>query len=70
MADKHMKVTVAYNHFGPALMQRMPRCRHGYVRVANNQYKPWGKYVIGGSMNPTIRSEGNRFVAPDDKYKK
>jgi pectate lyase len=24
-ADKNMKVTVAYNHFGPGLMQRMPR---------------------------------------------
>eukprot|EP01018_Ginkgo_biloba_P040724 Gb_07169 [translate_table: standard] len=59
VADKHMKVTVACNHFGPALMQRMPRCRHGYVHVANNQYEPWRKYAIGGSMNPTIRSEGN-----------
>ena len=24
-ADKNMKVTVAFNHFGPGLTQRMPR---------------------------------------------
>eukprot|EP00253_Pinus_taeda_P001047 PITA_01047 len=60
--DKNMKVTVAYNHFGPGLTQRMPR--FGYVHVVNNNYEPWGSYAIGGSMHPTIRSEGNRFVAP------
>lgn len=69
-ADKNMKVTVAYNHFGPGLMQRMPRCRYGYVHVANNNYEEWGIYAIGGSMHPTIRSEGNRFVAPEEQYKK
>lgn len=69
-ADKIMKVTVSYNHFGPGLMQRMPRCRYGYVHVANNNYEEWGIYAIGGSMHPTIRSEGNRFVAPKEEYKK
>eukprot|EP01018_Ginkgo_biloba_P007365 Gb_37157 [translate_table: standard] len=43
--DKDMKVTVAYNYFGPALL-----CRHGYMHV---------EYAIGGRMNPTIKSEGN-----------
>ncbi|GLJ28738.1 hypothetical protein SUGI_0566370 [Cryptomeria japonica] len=69
-ADKAMKVTVAFNHFGPGLIERMPKCRHGYVHVANNNYEPWGIYVIGGSAGPVIRSEGNHFVAPDEEYKK
>ncbi|GLJ28749.1 hypothetical protein SUGI_0566650 [Cryptomeria japonica] len=33
-----MKVTVAFNHFGSGLIERMPRCRHGYVHVANREY--------------------------------
>ncbi|GLJ28733.1 hypothetical protein SUGI_0566260 [Cryptomeria japonica] len=45
-ADKAMKVTVAFNHFGPGLIERMPRCRHGYVHVANNNYEPWRIYLI------------------------
>ncbi|KAH9304050.1 hypothetical protein KI387_008454, partial [Taxus chinensis] len=65
-ADKDMRVTVAFNHFGPGLLERMPRCRHGYVHVANNNYEPWGIYAIGGSAEPMIRSEGNRFVAPNE----
>lgn len=27
-------------------------------------------YAIGGSQNPTILSEGNRFTAPDDDNSK
>lgn len=68
--DKDMQVTVAFNHFGEGLVQRMPRCRHGYFHVVNNQYSEWGMYAIGGSANPTINSEGNRFVAPDNGYSK
>ncbi|KAK7280934.1 hypothetical protein RIF29_08510 [Crotalaria pallida] len=49
------------------LMQRMPRCRHGYFHVVNNDYTWWGSYAIGGSAAPTIISEGNRFFAPDNK---
>ncbi|ERM93592.1 probable pectate lyase 8 [Amborella trichopoda] len=66
--DKVMQVTVAFNHFGKGLSQRMPRCRFGYFHVVNNDYTHWGKYAIGGSMNPTILSQGNRFVAPLDPY--
>lgn len=62
-ADKAMRVTVAFNHFGPGLMQRMPRCRFGYFHVVNNDYEGWGEYAIGGSAGPTIISEGNRFHA-------
>eukprot|EP01018_Ginkgo_biloba_P007373 Gb_04023 [translate_table: standard] len=40
IADKHMKVTAAYNHFGPSLMKCIPRCKHGYLHVVNNQYEP------------------------------
>ncbi|XVF60160.1 hypothetical protein PTKIN_Ptkin08bG0021800 [Pterospermum kingtungense] len=68
--DKDMQVTVAFNHFGEGLVQRMPRCRHGYFHVVNNDYTHWEMYAIGGSANPTINSQGNRFLAPDDASKK
>ncbi|KAL9228645.1 hypothetical protein vseg_004200 [Gypsophila vaccaria] len=62
--DKNLKVTVVYNRFGPNCHQRMPRVRHGYAHVVNNLYLGWELYAIGGSMNPTIKSESNLFVAP------
>ncbi|KAE8691613.1 putative pectate lyase 22 [Hibiscus syriacus] len=68
--DKDMQVTVAFNHFGEGLVQRMPRCRHGYFHVVNNDYTHWKMYAIGGSANPTINSQGNRFLAPDDSSMK
>ncbi|KAH9313259.1 hypothetical protein KI387_028294, partial [Taxus chinensis] len=68
--DLNMRITVAFNHFGPDLMQRMPRSRLGYVHVANNYYEPWGLYAIGGSSRPTILSEGNWFMGPKDFTKK
>ncbi|KAA8527961.1 hypothetical protein F0562_035170 [Nyssa sinensis] len=64
LRDKNMKVTVAFNHFGPACHQRMPRVRYGYAHVVNNLYQGWGLYAIGGSMNPSIKSEANLFIAP------
>ncbi|KAG6423542.1 hypothetical protein SASPL_113942 [Salvia splendens] len=63
--DKIMKVTVVFNHFGPGLVQRMPRVRYGYAHVANNKYDQWIMYAIGGSADPTILSEANYFVASD-----
>ncbi|KAL0721307.1 hypothetical protein Bca4012_035906 [Brassica carinata] len=68
--DKNMQVTIAFNHFGEGLVQRMPRCRHGYFHVVNNDYTHWEMYAIGGSANPTINSQGNRFLAPDDSFSK
>ncbi|KAL9667974.1 hypothetical protein QQ045_002344 [Rhodiola kirilowii] len=68
--DKAMQVTIAYNHFGEGLIQRMPRCRHGYFHVVNNDYTHWEMYAIGGSANPTINSQGNRFAAPENIYAK
>ncbi|XP_015579775.2 putative pectate lyase 2 [Ricinus communis] len=62
--DKNMKVTVVFNHFGPNCNQRMPRVRHGYAHVTNNLYQGWQQYAIGGSMNPSIKSEANYFIAP------
>ncbi|KAK9932869.1 hypothetical protein M0R45_020091 [Rubus argutus] len=62
--DKSMEVTVVYNHFGPNCNQRMPRIRHGYAHVVNNLYKEWSQYAIGGSMNPSVKSEANLFIAP------
>ncbi|XP_060170804.1 probable pectate lyase 18 [Lycium barbarum] len=68
--DKNMQVTIAFNHFGEGLVQRMPRCRHGYFHVVNNDYTHWEMYAIGGSANPTINSQGNRFLAPDIRFSK
>ncbi|CAL5036690.1 unnamed protein product [Urochloa decumbens] len=64
--DAAMQVTVAFNHFGKGLVQRMPRCRYGFFHVVNNDYTHWQMYAIGGNKNPTIISQGNRFIAPDD----
>ncbi|XP_073136697.1 probable pectate lyase 5 [Henckelia pumila] len=68
--DKAMQVTIAFNHFGEGLVQRMPRCRHGYFHVVNNDYTHWEMYAIGGSAAPTINSQGNRFLAPDNRFSK
>jgi len=68
--DVNMRVTIAYNHFGEGLVQRMPRCRHGYFHVVNNDYTHWEMYAIGGSANPTINSQGNRFSAPSNPFAK
>lgn len=46
------------------------RCRHGFFHVVNNDYTQWEMYAIGGSASPTIFSQGNRFLASDDKSKK
>ncbi|KAK9154692.1 hypothetical protein Sjap_002172 [Stephania japonica] len=62
--DRIMQITVAFNHFGKGLVQRLPRCRWGYFHIVNNDYTGWGIYAIGGSQNPTIISQGNRFYAP------
>ncbi|KAL1221722.1 putative pectate lyase 13 [Cardamine amara subsp. amara] len=65
-ADTGMQVTIAFNHFGQGLVQRMPRCRRGYIHVVNNDFTEWKMYAIGGSGNPTINSQGNRYAAPSD----
>ncbi|KAB1219014.1 putative pectate lyase 12 [Morella rubra] len=68
--DSGMQVTIAFNHFGEALVQRMPRCRRGYIHVVNNDFTQWEMYAIGGSANPTINSQGNRYNAPADENAK
>jgi len=68
--DKIMQVTVAFNHFGRGLVQRMPRCRWGFFHVVNNDYTHWLMYAIGGSSHPTIVSQGNRFIAPPNNAAK
>eukprot|EP00253_Pinus_taeda_P000709 PITA_00709 len=70
MQDVNMQVTVAFNRFGEGLVQRIPRCRHGYFHVVNNDYTHWEMYAIGGSANPTINSQGNRFHAPVNPFSK
>ncbi|KAK9706807.1 hypothetical protein RND81_07G152900 [Saponaria officinalis] len=57
--DAGMQVTLAFNIFGEGLVQRMPRCRRGYIHIVNNDFRKWEMYVIGGSANPTINSQGN-----------
>ncbi|KAL2339217.1 hypothetical protein Fmac_013663 [Flemingia macrophylla] len=65
-ADQIMKVTIVFNQFASGLTERMPRVRFGYAHVVNNKYDQWKMYAIGGSANPSILSEGNFFVAPND----
>lgn len=66
LPDSGMQVTIAFNRFGPGLVQRMPRCRRGYFHIVNNDYTSWEMYAIGGSASPTINSQGNRYIAPGD----
>ncbi|KAL2465425.1 putative pectate lyase 11 [Abeliophyllum distichum] len=68
--DKNIQVTIAFNHFGEGVVQRMPRCRHGYFHVVNNDYTRWKMYAIGGSAAPTINSQGNRFIALNNIFSK
>ncbi|KAL2323695.1 hypothetical protein Fmac_028074 [Flemingia macrophylla] len=68
--DKIMQITLAFNHFGKRLVQRMPRVRFGFVHTVNNDYTHWEMYAIGGSQNPTIISEGNRFIGPNNRFAK
>ncbi|KAJ7976896.1 Pectate lyase [Quillaja saponaria] len=68
--DSGMQVTIAFNHFGEKLVQRMPRCRRGYIHVVNNDFTQWEMYAIGGSGSPTINSQGNRYTAPTNPYAK
>ena len=68
--DKIMQVTVAFNHFGKGLIQRMPRVRYGYAHIVNNDYTHWEMYAIGGSQGPTLLSQGNRFIASDNRNAK
>ncbi|KAK9750827.1 hypothetical protein RND81_02G224900 [Saponaria officinalis] len=68
--DRKMQITIAYTHFGKGMVQRMPRCRWGFFHVVNNDYTHWVMYAIGGSQNPTIISEGNRFIAPYNDFAK
>lgn len=46
------------------------RCRHGYFHVVNNDYTHWEMYAIGGSAAPTINSQGNRYLAPTNRFAK
>lgn len=46
------------------------RCRHGYFHVVNNDYTHWEMYAIGGSADPTINSQGNRYLAPANPFAK
>ncbi|KAH7283721.1 hypothetical protein KP509_34G020600 [Ceratopteris richardii] len=70
VADKSMQATIAFNHFGEGCVQRMPRCRHGFFEIVNNDYTHWEMYAIGGSAAPTINSKGNRYTAPTNPFAK
>ncbi|PHT37566.1 putative pectate lyase 12 [Capsicum baccatum] len=70
LPDSGMQVTISFNHFGKKLIQRMPRCRRGYIHVVNNDFTRWEMYAIGGSGDPTINSQGNRYIAPFDPFAK
>jgi len=68
--DAIMQVTVAFNRFDEGLVQRLPNVRFGFAHIVNNDYIHWGMYAIGGSKNPTILSQGNRFLASPNQNTK
>ncbi|GAB2265388.1 hypothetical protein Dimus_000448 [Dionaea muscipula] len=68
--EEIMEIIVAFNHFDEVLMQKVPRCRFGFVHVVNNDYSHWHKYALRGSQHPTIISQGNRFIAPQNSFAK
>ncbi|ONK80856.1 uncharacterized protein A4U43_C01F22530 [Asparagus officinalis] len=39
-------ITVAFNHFGKKLTQRLPRARFGFVHIVNNDYTEWEMYAV------------------------
>ncbi|XP_031500709.1 probable pectate lyase 4 [Nymphaea colorata] len=59
-SDKILRVTVYRNWFDSS-GERMPHCRWGYCHVANNYYKHWNYYAIGGRKYAKILSEANVF---------
>ena len=38
--------------------------------MVNNDYTHWEMYAIGGSAEPTINSQGNRYLAPANPFAK
>ena len=40
------------------------RIRFGYAHMVNNLYQGWMQYAIGGSMNPSVKSQANLFIVP------
>lgn len=38
--------------------------------MVNNDYTHWEMYAIGGSAQPTINSQGNRYLAPVNPFAK
>ena len=38
--------------------------------MVNNDYTHWEMYAIGGSADPTINSQGNRYNAPVNRFAK
>lgn len=38
--------------------------------MVNNDYTHWEMYAIGGSAEPTINSQGNRYLAPSNPFAK
>ncbi|CAI9783725.1 unnamed protein product [Fraxinus pennsylvanica] len=45
-------------------------CRNSYFHIVNNDYTHWEVYTIAGSSNPTINSQGNRYLAPVNHFAK
>ena len=43
---------------------KLCRIRFRYAHVVNNLYQGWLQYAIGGSMNPSVKSQANLFIAP------
>jgi pectate lyase len=66
-SDTPGKINVTFHHnwWGPKVLQRMPRVRHGKVHVFNNYYSTEeGLYFIGLSNSANLLVENNYAEHP------
>lgn len=70
LPDSGMQVTIALTTLGRSWCSECRGVKRGYIHVVNNDFTEWEMYAIGGSGNPTINSQGNRYTAPTNRNAK
>jgi len=68
--EDRLKVTFHHNWWGPGVIERMPRVRHGEVHVFNNYYSARGNnYAVGAGFQARLLIEGNHFDHVADPHR-
>jgi pectate lyase len=68
--EGRLKVTFHHNWWGPGVIERMPRVRHGEVHVFNNYYSARGNnYAVGAGFQARLLIEGNHFDGVADPHR-